>query len=172
MIAVFNSKRLFVVASAAAILVSTSLVPAAHAVSTATAIIPVTATVLSACAVVAAPLVFGNYDPTAASALTANTNVLVTCTFGTPYNVGLNQGLGTGATITNRKMMWGANTLTYQLFQDAAFSSNWGQTIGTDTETGTGSSLPQSLTVYGRIPASQAAVAGLYLDTITVTVTY
>lgn len=172
MVTVFNSKRLLVVASAAAILVSTSLVPAAHASSTATALMPVTATVLSACGVVAAPLVFGNYDPTSASALTANTSVLVTCTFGTPYNVGLSQGLGTGATITNRKMMSGSNTLTYQLFKDAAFSLNWGQTIGTDTAIGTGTSLPQSLTVYGRIPASQAAPQGLYADTVTVTVTY
>ncbi len=172
MITVFNSKRFLITASTAAMLVSGLFAPSANASTTTTSAFPVTATVLSACIVTASPLAFGNYNPTSATPLTANTNVLVTCTFGTPYNVGLNQGLGTGATITNRKMMSGVNSLTYQLFQDAGHTTNWGQTIGTDTETGTGTGVAQNYVVYGSIPASQVAPAGLYADTITVSVTY
>ncbi|MFX5809037.1 spore coat protein U domain-containing protein, partial [Acinetobacter baumannii] len=55
---------------------------------------------------------------------------------------------------------------------DSARSNNWGSTIGTDTVTGTGSGLTQTLTVYGQIAAAQTPLAGAYSDTVTVTLTY
>ncbi|HEY1962441.1 MAG TPA: spore coat U domain-containing protein, partial [Rhizomicrobium sp.] len=92
----------------------------------------------------------------------------------TPWNVGLNQGTFSGATVTSRKMSGpGSASLSYSLYQDAARTRNWGNTVGTDTVPGTGTGTAQSLTVYGRVPGSQtAAVPGSYADTIVVTLTY
>src|SRR4051812_6590950 len=57
----------------------------------------------------------------------------------TSYNVGLNAGNGSGATVTNRMMSGSSGaTLPYTLYRDAARTSNWGQTSGTDTVAGVG----------------------------------
>jgi spore coat protein U-like protein len=140
--------------------------------STTTSSFVVTATVLSACIVTASPLAFANYDPTASAATTGTTTLVVTCTNGAPYNIGLNPGGGTGATVASRKMTYGGNLLSYGLYQDSGYSTVWGQTVGTDTVTGTGTGLPVTQTVYGQIPAQQTVPHGAYTDTITVTVTY
>jgi spore coat protein U-like protein len=47
------------------------------------------------------PLAFGNYS---SAQLDATTTLTASCTVGTPYTVGLDAGLGTGATTTTRKM--------------------------------------------------------------------
>ncbi|UIJ46866.1 spore coat U domain-containing protein [Sphingomonas cannabina] len=140
---------------------------------TATTTFPVTATVQTACAVTANPLAFGNYSPTAATALDATTTLSVLCTVGTSFTVGLNAGTATGATVTTRRMTNGANTLSYALYREAARTNNWGNTPGTDTPPPTtAGALPTTLTVYGRVPAGQNVPAGGYTDTITVTVNY
>jgi spore coat protein U-like protein len=66
----------------------------------------------------------------------------------------------------------GAAVLGYSLFSDAARTVNWGQTIGTDTVTGTGNGSAQAITVYGQATAGQFVAPGAYTDTITATVTY
>jgi spore coat protein U-like protein len=134
--------------------------------------VAVSAAVLSSCLVTALPLAFGTYLPTQSTNTTAQTSVSVTCTNGTPYNVGLNAGIGTGATVATRKMTSGANLLSYSLYSDGGYSTVWGSTIGTNTVTGTGSGLVQTITVYGSITALQAVPAGAYTDTITVSLTY
>lgn len=137
--------------------------------ATATATIAVTATVLSFCTLAAAPLAFGTYS---SAAVTATTTLSVTCTSGTPYNVGLDAGVGTGATVAARKMTFTTSTLTYGLYSDAGHTTVWGNTIGTNTVTGTGTGLLQSLTVYGQIPGAQFVAPGAYVDTVTATITY
>ncbi len=144
----------------------------AGATTTTTASMGVTASVQSSCGVTALPLVFGIYSTTQSTATTASTTVAVTCTNGTPYTVGLDAGAGTGATVASRKLTWGSNTLNYALYQDSGYATVWGNTIGTNTETGTGTGLSQTINVYGSIPALQAVVAGAYTDTITVSLTY
>jgi spore coat protein U-like protein len=63
--------------------------------------------------------------------------------------------------------------LNYNLYSDAGFSANWGNTPGTDTVAGTGIGSAQALIVYGVIPAGQTSVAaGNYSDTLIVTLTY
>jgi spore coat protein U-like protein len=62
--------------------------------------------------------------------------------------------------------------LGYALFSDASRTVNWGQTIGTDTVTGTGNGAAQAITVYGQATAGQFVAPGAYTDTITATVTY
>lgn len=143
----------------------------AHAATTTTTF-PVTATVLTSCVVTATPLVFGNYDPTSATPLDAANTLIVTCTTGTAYNVGLDAGTGSGATVTIRKMTSGANTLNYTLYQEAARTTIWGNTPPTNTVNATAVVLPTTHTICGRVSGGQNVPASLYADTITVTVTY
>jgi hypothetical protein len=60
----------------------------------------------------------------------------------------------------------------YGLFQDAGHATNWGNTIGTDTESGTGNGAVQTFTVFGNLPAGQFVAPGSYNDTITTTLTF
>jgi spore coat protein U-like protein len=140
------------------------------AAATATTTFSVTATVQSTCLVSATAMAFGTYTGAVATSTSA---VSVTCTNTTPYNVGLSAGLATGATVTTRQMTGPASALLgYALFSNSARTTNWGQTIGTDTVTGTGNGAAQALTVYGQATAGQFVAPGAYTDTITATVTY
>jgi len=130
----------------------------------------VTATVSSVCVISAVALAFGTYSSVV---LNGTTTVTPTCTSGTTYNIGLDVGQGSGATVAVRKMTLSAgNTLNYSLYSDTNHSVVWGPTIGTNTVTGTGNGAAQPLTVYGQIPGSQYPIVGSYTDTVTATVTY
>lgn len=138
--------------------------------TTATTTYDVNATVQSTCLVSGNNLGFGNYS---GSAVAISTTLSVTCTNGTTYNVGLNAGTASGATVATRAMSGpGGATLNYALYQDTGHSTNWGQTVGTDTEAGTGNGSAQTITVYGLAAGSQFVTTGSYSDTITATVTY
>lgn len=157
-----------------ALLAFSFLVSAAHA-ATQTTTFSVGATVTDSCSVSASALAFGNIDPldNASNNTDATTTIDVTCANGTTYDVGLDAGTGTGATVSDRKMTSGGNTLNYALYSDGSRTTNWGATVGTDTVAGTGNGAAQTLTVYGRVPSGQqTAAVGSYTDTITVTVTY
>lgn len=172
--ALARALRTLPLAAAAASLV---LAPAAHAV-TATTTFQVTASVVKACLVTTpATLSFGAYDPNAATPLASTTTFNVTCTAGTAYSIGMSPGVGSGATVTSRRMTSasaaaGSNTLSYGLFKDAAHTVNWDNSASATGYTGNGSAQP--LTVYGQIPSNQynAAPATDYSDTITLTLTY
>jgi spore coat protein U-like protein len=168
----FNIKTLTLSTAVAAALFGATAPIQADATTTVTTTIAVSASVLSSCGVTALPLAFGTYSPTQSTNTTAQTTVVVTCTNGTPYNVGLNAGIGTGATVASHKLTSGSNLLNYTLYQDSGYSTVWGNTIGTNTVTGTGSGLTQTINVYGSITALQAVPAGSYADTVTVSLTY
>ncbi len=146
---------------------------------TTTASFNVTATVLSNCVTSATNLAFPNYTP-GAGAKSGSSTISVNCTKGTGYTVALNAGTTTGTAFTQRLLASGANTLQYNLFKDAAFTTVFGDGTGSSqTATGTGAGMAAasatSITVYGQLPDSvtnQAATPGTYADTITVTVTY
>ena len=138
--------------------------------ATATTTYNVTSTVQATCLVSGNNLGFGTYS---GSVVSISTTLSVQCTNGTTYNVGLNPGTASGATVTTRAMTGpGSATLNYAMYQDAGHTTNWGQTVGTDTEAGTGNGNAQTLTVYGQVAASQYVSPGSYSDTITATVTY
>jgi spore coat protein U-like protein len=133
----------------------------------------VTATVLKTCAVTTLDLEFSDYDFTSESAVGGSTTLSVLCTTGTSFQVGLNAGSTSGSTVTSRAMTDGSNTLDYGLYQDASFTTNWGNTPGTDTPAAVVAGTTASdLAIYGRVPAGQNVPAGDYSDTIQVTVTY
>jgi spore coat protein U-like protein len=97
----------------------------------------------------------------------------VTCTNTTPYNIALNPGTATSATVTTRKMTGPSSaTLNYSLYSNSGMTTNWGQTTGTDTVSGTGNGSSQAITVYGQVPAGQYVTPGSYADTITASVIY
>jgi|SRR3974390_482326 len=98
--------------------------------------------------------------------------IQVQCTNTTPYNIALDAGLGTGATIANRLMTSGGNVVNYTLYRDSARSLVWGNTPLTDTVSGAGTGATQSYTVYGRVPSQTTPAPGTYNDTITITVNY
>jgi spore coat protein U-like protein len=154
-----------------------ALALAAHgtaSAATSTGTLSVTANVVAVCIIGNATLAFGTYNPTLATATTATTSVQLTCSLGTPYNIGMGVGAGTGATIALRQMTATGGTLGYKIFRDAGFTNNWGTTIGTDTLAGTSSAstLANTINIYGQIPAGAAAVIGNYTDSVTMTVTY
>lgn len=145
-------------------LTSTSAVAA-----TATTTFGVSATIQATCVVSATALGFGTYTGVLAN---STSTVSVTCTNTTPYNVGLSAGSATGATVTTRKMTGpGGALLGYALYQDTAYSVNWGNSTGS-WEGGTGNGSAQVLTVYGQVAAGQYLAPGAYSDTITATVNY
>jgi spore coat protein U-like protein len=103
----------------------------------------------------------------------ATGTIVVQCTTGTTYNIGLDAGTGTGATVAQRRMTGpGAAVINYGLFRDGGHATVWGNTIGTDTQAGTGNGAAQSLTVYGRVAPQTTPAPGSYTDTVTVTLTY
>lgn len=140
------------------------------AAGTTTTTFAVTATVQATCVISADTMAFGTYTGVAA---TGASDIRVTCTNTTPYNVGLNKGLATGATVNTRKMTGTAGAvLGYSLFSNAGRTTNWGETIGTDTVSQTADGTAQVHTVYGAVAAGQYVAPGDYADTITATVTW
>jgi spore coat protein U-like protein len=108
-----------------------------------------------------------------------NTNVdaasaiVVTCTSGTAYDVGLNAGQGAGAAVATRFMTGpDADTVEYSLYQDAGRTVVWGDTVGVDTVSATGTGTTQTYDVFGRVPPQDTPQPGTYSDVITVTVTF
>lgn len=163
-----TARQLALVLAAGTLAIST-----AASAATTTTTFEVSSYVSAACTLSAAALAFGGYDPASSTAKDGASSLTVTCTTGTGYTVSLDEGIGSGATIAQRKMNdGGTNNMNYALYSDAGRSTLWGETIGVDTVAGTGSGAAQTLNVYGRIPALQALPAGTYTDTITVTLTY
>lgn len=144
------------------------IAPKPAVASTATANIAVSATVNANCIISADALAFGTYT---GAQNQATTTLTVTCTNTTPYNVGLNAGATSGATVTTRQMLNGTATLNYSLTSVSYTGSNWGNTTGSWVA-GTGNGSAQTLTVYGTIPASQYVTPGSYTDTVIATVNY
>ena len=129
-----------------------------------------TANVASTCVITATNLDFSSYTETQ---LDGQSQIQLICTDTTSWKVGLDGGRFPGAVIARRSMGGpGASQLGYQLYSDPARTDVWGDGIGTDTVSGTGTGATQLLNVYGRIPAGQSVINGGYVDTITATVTF
>lgn len=104
--------------------------------------------------------------------LDATSTIQVQCSATTPYNISFNQGVN-ASTVTGRQMRGSSSNLVgYGLYSDASRTSNWGNTVGSDTIAGTATGAPQKYTVYGRVPAQPTPAPDNYTDVITVTITY
>ena len=129
----------------------------------------VSASVAPSCTVRADPLQFGSYTLAQKG---ATSTIYITCTMDTNYKIGLDEGSGSGATVSVRKMTSGSNTLNYSIYQNSGYTTVWGDTIDTNTVAGTGSGTEQQIPVYGMIPANQQAPIGSYTDTVNIEVTF
>lgn len=140
----------------------------AHAY-TDTANLGVSLTITPACDVTTtAPgaVAFSSHAQTATGPFDAAGSVTVTCfSSTTAYNVQLGNG---GNYSSGRRMVSGSNLVPYELYRDALRTQLWGDTIGTNTQTGAGT---QTFQVYGRVPSVNFA-SGNYTDTVQVTVDY
>ena len=158
--------------SCAAAVLAVTASPSSFAATT-TGVLTVNATVQATCSVSAATLAFSQYRPTL-GAVTASTNIAVTCNTGSVYDVGLS-GTAGGRTMTGG--VGGADVLDYNLFQNAGLTTQWGNTVGVggNTVSGTGNSAVQNIPVFRQIPdtpANQANSTGSYTDPVTITITY
>ena len=140
--------------------------------ATATSTMTVQMTITATCLVNSASTLNFGTQGVLSTNVDQTSTVQVTCTNTTPYNIGLDAGTGSGATVATRKLTSGANTVNYTLYSNSGRTTLWGNTVGTDTVAATGNGAAQSYTVYGRVPPQAAPAPGTYTDTITVTVTY
>jgi spore coat protein U-like protein len=148
---------------------------------TSTANLTVQITITASCTINAATLDFGSNPGTAllAANVDASTTVSVTCTNGSPYSIGMDNGANVSG--SQRRMKNGvANFLNYNLYTDAARLNAWTTAASSTTCTtanscalGTGSGAAQSVNIYGRVPTVATAPAtGVYTDTVVMTITY
>ncbi|TYZ54232.1 spore coat protein U [Ralstonia solanacearum] len=140
--------------------------------ATKTTTFTVSLTLQADCSIAANTLNFGTQGVLAAN-VDQTTTVSVTCSNTAAYNVGFDAGTTTGSTVAARLLAGsGAATVGFQLYSDSARTQIWGNTVGTDTVSGTGSGTAQVLTVYGRVPSQTSPAAGAYSTTITATITF
>jgi spore coat protein U-like protein len=148
---------------------------------TATANMAVQITITASCTINATTLDFLSNAGTVlvSSNVDAQANVSVTCTSGSPYSIGMNNGANASA--SQRRMISGGNFLNYNLYTDTARTAAWTTTTQTASCTGgagtcvlgTGTGSSQSVTIYGRVPSiGTAPPPGTYTDTVTMTITY
>ncbi|MFA1682859.1 Csu type fimbrial protein [Achromobacter dolens] len=107
-------------------------------------------------------------------AVTGNAQVTVRCTNSNAFAVALNGG-SVANNVSARKMKHEtqADTVGYQLYQDANYATVWGDGVtGGTTLNRTGTGANQVFTVYGRVPAQTTPRPGNYKDTVLVTITF
>lgn len=137
----------------------------------------VNANVQANCIVSATNLNFGNYRGVAARDGTSD--VVVRCTKDAGYTLALSAGSSTDYAARTMSDTVSGGTLEYNLYTDVTYADIWGNGTDSSTVTGTGDGMASGSaithTVYGLLPDNannQAAPAGSYSDTITVTVEY
>ena len=139
----------------------------------------------ASCTVSATGPDFGIYDPLSPTPNDAVGSVTATCTLmsGRSETVTLvsSYSAGSSGNFASRSMMSGSNVLSYNLYYDAAYTQirgdgTGGSMTGSASMTLTRRNPTQTLNppsvIYGRIPAGQDVPAGVYSDTIVITVTY
>ena len=109
---------------------------------------------------------FGAYDTLGLAPLDGVGNIHISCDAATSFTIGLGSGSGS---YQQRSMTGGPSRLQYNLYRDSSRLSAWGEGLGNDVSA-TGINVDS--TVYGRIPARQNVTAGVYVDTIAVTISY
>jgi spore coat protein U-like protein len=128
----------------------------------------------AACTVSSTGVSFSPYDVFSTTANTGNGTITYNCG-NKDKNVEIDLSAGSSGSFVNRTLTQGANTLTYNLYTDAAFGTVWGDTsggTGVYTKTNPPNGLDVNVPVYGRISAQQDASAGAYTDTIVATVNF
>lgn len=124
-------------------------------------------------------LAFGSYSVLNTLPLDTTSTVTVTCTSVLSLFVSFTVQLapGNSGNQLSRYMSAGTPHLSYNVYTDATRTTVWGDGSG-GSGTFSGGFVAvllgafQSFVMYGRIPAQQAAAAGVYSDTLVITVNY
>jgi len=137
---------------------------------TADSAMPVKIEIIQACTISATDLDFGQYNLSSPSPALGQTQIRVTCGAGVVVELSLDNGLAPGPNTSRRRMRQdaGNDRLNYGLFQDAGRTMHWGDKPGVDTREMVTTGYPQTVPIYGEIPAGQRANDGTYSDEITV----
>ena len=120
------------------------------------------------------PVAFGPYDVFSATPDDAVGSFTFQCSLLQLLDsITINISTGSSGSYSSRSMQNGANSLSYNLYMDAARTVVWGnKSSGTSNYTALLAVLPVTLSVYGRIPARQNAKAGNYSDTVVITLLF
>lgn len=129
------------------------------------------------CTVGVTGLSFGNYDAVTKTGVTGNTFYVIDCSGSGTVSYVLTLSPGQFGNALARYLYSGSMRLRYQVYRDAARTQILGDgTGGTYTISGSGTLSSNSYStfgsLYGTIPAGQAAVPGSYADTLTVQISY
>jgi spore coat protein U-like protein len=144
-----------------------------------------------ACTMSTSGLAFGTYEPTSATAVTANGSISFTCTYtGTGFTATLTISAGNSGSYTARTLTMGSQSLNYNIYVNAADTEIFGGGTGNGVAStyyyylcypgggvvcagGGGQSGTQYVApMYGLLPGSQDVGAGVYSDTIIATLTF
>jgi spore coat protein U-like protein len=117
---------------------------------------------------------FGSYDVFSASPVGSTGQFTWWCAPLTFPDVRNTLTKGASPTYAARTMVNGSNTLLYNLYLDSARTIVWGdESDGTEAYCPQYSGLGQiNVCIDGRVPASQDAAAGSYLDTVTLVINF
>jgi len=157
-----------------------SAAPADAFTQTTTGTMNIAATVLPTCTVATTPMDFGNLISTPQTY--AISTITVNCSSGAPYRIGIDAGQNASlwalvGSPLSRTLWSGTNAYNvqpYDLFQDAALTTEWGDysaTLGLGGKSGIGTGAAQIHTVYGLAEVFDL-IPGVYTDTVMVTVNY
>jgi spore coat protein U-like protein len=132
------------------------------------------------CALHSSALAFPIYESFNASPTDGIGTVVVNCVnldaaSSGGVHVALQIGPSANGTVTDRKMAGSGSTLRYGIYSDAGRSQNWNDDFSAPT-LGTGAlqghqSKNLNFTLYGRIQPLQNPYAGIYSDSLLITVT-
>ncbi len=118
-------------------------------------------------------MTFTGYDTAATSDLGGTVVLGVRCTRGATVTIGIDAGAHAGlAAPSTRAMQNGAFNLGYDFYHENTYTTLW-------TTAGAGlysfspaTNAPTNISVHGRVLGGQDVPAGLYTDTVVVTVNY
>src|ERR1700751_2026875 len=98
--------------------------------TTTTTTFSVSVTLAATCTInSASALNFGGSQGLLTTNVDQTSTIQVTCTNSTPYNIGLDAGTGSGATVATRKLTSGGATVNYSLYSDSGRATVWGNTV-------------------------------------------
>lgn len=96
----------------------------------------------------------------------------IQCTADAEGIISLDAGTGTGST-TLRTMEYNGSEIEYALYKDAAYTAYWGDGVtGGTTVTHTGTGAETEYSIFAKTSVQAEPAAGIYTDTIEVSVEY
>jgi spore coat protein U-like protein len=119
---------------------------------------------------------FGAYNPFSGMPATATGSMTYVCSLVNILDrVTLDLSAGASSSVLPwRTLMTGSHPLNYNLYLDAGLTQVWGDGSGSTFHFGPAilPILPNKVFVYGFIPGSQNAWAGMYTDTVVITMNF